>query len=145
MHHIDYTLPAKIAARFNRDDGLCGACSSVPASEWHHIHPRNLGGADDSPQIHLCGSCHNLVHKTAFRFRRAEDVVDVNQVQSILSKYIAKCMGDSAATDDTPRKIVLQIPDRVLRQLHIRKVDAGYKNLQKFLLDKIRSIAENGC
>lgn len=139
---IDYRIPEALARNINREDGVCGACGSVKASEWHHIHPRNLGGAEDSPQAHLCGSCHNLVHATAFRYRRAEEVTGLTPAQSVLAKYIATCMNNSAATPDTPRKIMVQVPDRLLRRLHVKKTDAGYKNLSQFIISLLEKEAE---
>lgn len=138
---IDYRIPERLARQLNREDGTCGACKSVKASEWHHIHPRNLGGAEDSPQAHLCGSCHNLIHVTAFRYRRGEEVTGLTTEQSTLSKYIAVCMGSPSATEDTLRKIVVQVPDRLLRRLHVRKVDSGFTNLSKFIISLLEKEA----
>ena len=139
-------LAERVSNSLVRDDGLCPACfpKRVVTSESHHILPQHLGGAPDSPQVMLCGSCHTLIHTSALKMARQEEPDNLTPTQSILVKMIVKCMfADQPNSAELPRHIMFTVPDLVLKKMHKRKLDTGFTNLTEYVKSLImRDIGE---
>lgn len=37
-----------------------------PATHWHHVVPRSLGGNDTTNKVPLCEQCHGIIHSVSF-------------------------------------------------------------------------------
>jgi hypothetical protein len=46
---------------------LCPASSKNEAVDSHHLDPVHLGGKKDGPQVMLCPTCHDTLHRESSR------------------------------------------------------------------------------
>jgi hypothetical protein len=129
----------------------CSVCLQDSfAIESHHIHPTSLGGSKEGPQVDLCSSCHRLIHQQALKLtskdhkKRIERVIPPeNWARAVpLIGYIIRSI---MVTNDGKKnaqgkdvKMILSIPKWMNLRLHAKKQDAGFKNLQTYILEVLR-------
>ena len=37
-----------------------------PATHWHHVVPKSLGGRDGTNKVPLCDACHGIIHNISY-------------------------------------------------------------------------------
>lgn len=123
--------------------GNCHICEEVPSTESHHVYPIHLGGPVDGIQIPLCGNCHSFVHNTANKIF-AGGVLD-KKLCYWYDKYAkakppvkiileALQNAEMANLDNVLVPISFKIPKGLRDKLHKVKLDAGFTNLNTFMI-----------
>jgi hypothetical protein len=125
----------------------CYVCLRFDNLDSHHLKPIAYNGPLDGPQIMLCAICHrnvhtaaNLVYKgrqgfielfTPAEFERARILI-----QCIVNAKIQ--MESSGRKPDTVRRLMIQIPHSLHIDLHRKKQDLGFTNLQDFIIQVLK-------
>ena len=125
--------------------GFCFLCGVESHSiEQHHIKPVAYGGDKDGETIGLCPNCHRDCH------RQAEAILAKNPEKKYIMSVetfekakpiIAEIIRAKLDKDEknTTKKIFIELDSSLLVKLHKCKQDAGYKNLQNFIVDVLTS------
>lgn len=121
----------------------CHICEKATATESHHVYPIHLGGPTDGIQIPLCGNCHQFTHNTASRMHAGTSLdgklsawYDKNPKSKGPVKIIVEAMVN-AETQDMGNVLVpvsFKIPKKLRDKLHVVKADAGFTNLNSFMI-----------
>lgn len=126
---------AKSLSRFlNADDqqNFCCICKGQKFED-HHVFPRHLGGPNEGPTVPLCANHHKRVHQGFNSLVKGKPYEFDSGKTEALSKFIIQCFTNSVVSDQQPRKLVIEIPDKWLKKLHLRKVDKGYSNVVEYI------------
>jgi hypothetical protein len=122
----------------------CVVCHSPDGLDSHHITPIAEGGPKDGPQVLLCSRCHRNIHTASMRvysgkstfvelFKTMEEFERAKiLIQSIVNIRIQN--ESSGRPQNALRRMILEIPTTLHGKLHKAKIDAGHKNLQKYIL-----------
>jgi len=129
---------------------LSGKCFLCPDNapkhatlEAHHVVMQAAGGRE-LPTINICSNCHDNLHKQALNVlssRKTEKIAYFAPKEMERARpYVMLLVHSIIATRenklaDTPVQITLNVPRGFRDALHLSKIDAGYKNLEKFVLD----------
>jgi hypothetical protein len=123
------------------DDNLCALCSTSIEVQGHHLWPRHLGGPLDGPLLSLCSKDHLMIHHLTGKKKEIPPGFNESQIKliKILVQFIniAKLQYDDLDPTWIDRKIIVTLPDALLKRAHKRKQDSGYSNLQDYVLSLI--------
>lgn len=123
----------------------CIVCETVAeAVESHHVVPIQYGGPVDGVQVIVCGVCHSSLHYTAEALCAKNPKKRNYFPNHILQKQITKELIAAIVTakkrfvkEENPlnrRKITVEIPQQLLTDLHKVKNDAGFKNVEHYII-----------
>ncbi len=122
---------------------ICKVSESV--MHRHHTTPRCRGG-ENSPQVDLCSSCHNILHSNAkhlvscikgnrkpsktFWRDADEEIAAQPLVQLIVKAFITEPLGDP----NLEHPLTFNVPTSVLRDLKKLQSDLGASSMEKTLV-----------
>ena len=121
----------------------CIICAEKTGLECHHIHPRHLGGHENSRQIWLCGTHHAAIHKVAERIYKGKPIEpedDGPWLQTLAAKAIIERLvfyrnrAEHTDLSHVESRIMLKLPKGKLKRIHQRKLDMGFSSLEKYLM-----------
>lgn len=129
---------------------LSGKCFLCPESapehavlEEHHVVMQAAGGRE-LPTIKICANCHNNLHKQALNVLSSDKTKKMEyfapREMERARPYVMLLVHSILATREnklshTPVQIALNVPRGFRDTLHLTKTDAGYTNLEKFVVD----------
>lgn len=125
----------------------CYICHKKTILQEHHIQPQAYGGKD-GPTVRLCSSCHTGLHVCALKAvsKKPKTIDPVFTSEQMLRaepliQYIVAAILKSRENPDMKGLVNLTIkPTRQLMQmLHLCKMDAGYSNINDFVLAVLSS------
>lgn len=140
----------------NANLSVCPICKQLKYLEGHHIIPISYGGPVDGKMINICESCHFAIHKTAESlmaktvkgknwFSSEEQLkIAAPYVQAIIEAKRDMMEGNNPALFNKPVRRMFQVwlSKLEMQRLHKVKRDRGYKNLDKFIEDLLRSLTK---
>lgn len=113
------------------------------AYDQHHIWPTALNGPIDGPKVWLCANCHRAVHLCAARIYRGKPIDHqytdwYNFAKPLVLRVVrALVLSENTSLDDAPARLVVMVNKRILRELHLRKMDLGFSSMERYLLHLI--------
>ena len=123
---------------------LCPAGMAKPAVDVHHLRPLNLGGQREGPQIKICASCHDQLHryeKMLVKGLLRLDSLPVNppwrQVLTPLMEQHA-IFAQTGRADEARRMVSASLSEEELRMAHAVKKAAGFTNIDSMIKGLIR-------
>jgi hypothetical protein len=123
--------------------GKCVICDTTLETQKHHILPKHLGGPDDGPLIDICSAHHLMIHHISTKNPIPPGFTPKQiKIIRVLVRFItlAKIEYDNANSADKTwidRKIIVTVPDALLKRAHKRKLDCGHTNLADYILELI--------
>lgn len=129
--------------------GSCYICQENKLVQEHHIIPRASGG-EAGPVVNLCASCHSATHAQALNLESKGQKHDLfserewPRAKNIV-EYIRLAIRKNREEPDLndPAQLFLKMTKGELKLLHMAKTDAGFKNLNKFAVEIIRTYLRN--
>lgn len=131
---------------------ICPICSSqVQHLEGHHIIPREYGG-QDLEQVNICSTCHHGLHHQANAYWTALQKGESEPARMYFSHdvwekaapYVAailqarKDFEDAGRPQVRPRRLIIEVPQELLVDLHRLKKYHGYTSLSRFIKDQLQ-------
>lgn len=137
LHHA-HSLQRKLNIDNDENCCLCGR----PKTEDHHIFPTHLGGPENGPTVPLCSNHHRDLHYAHSKIKSGvypDIAFNSKAVQEKALDLVQMLIFASSVEvpKDHPRKLMFKIPDDLLKKAHLRKIDAGFSNLQDYILNLI--------
>ena len=129
---------AEIKRLFHSVEGHCLICNTAIEVQGHHLYPRHLGGPADGPLVPLCSKDHLMIHHLTGKQSTIPAGFTPAQLRIIklLVSFInrAKLVYEDVDPTLIDRKIIVTLPDALLKRAHKRKKDIGFTNLQDYIL-----------
>ena len=118
--------------------------------EQHHIIPVCYGGPKDGPLLNVCSTCHqhihyqaeNLVAKTVKR-KHYFSVSDLERAKPYITMVIMAKQHHTENKIPTNKKMNFELDGLHHQLLKIKCKDAGYTNLQKYIVDVLKAHAKS--
>ena len=123
------------------DNSKCSVCSTSIEVQGHHMWPLHLGGPQDGPLLALCSKDHLMVHHLSGKKKEIPPGFTATQIKLIrlLVQFIniAKIQFEDMDPSVVERKMMIKVPQALLKQAHKRKQDCGFSNLEDYVLSLI--------
>jgi len=129
----------------------CVVCGRRDNLEAHHVIPICYGGDKDGLQINVCETCHANIHRTAesmlAKTVKAKNFFTSQELLKKAAPYVKAVIdakrnyqeGNVSQDLRKRRLIIVEMTDFEWKRLHKRKLDAGYKSLEKYIQDLLVS------
>lgn len=126
----------------------CFICDSGGIIDVHHVIPQATGG-EAGPTVSLCPSCHSGIHRQAMNIlsKTAKKISYFNEEQMVRAKPLVKILVayiQRGKEDDSQRArsiVSVEVDVQFLKILHLLKVDAGFTNLEEYVLSLLMAEA----
>lgn len=126
----------------------CPICLNITKLEGHHVVPKEFGGPENGPMILLCSSCHHNCHYQAENDYKGKTKVyfppdQMERAKPVIFEILrAKQLYETRRDTEVKqlRRVIVNVPDKTLKNLHRLKADKGFKSLDKFLNQVFESI-----
>lgn len=124
--------------------GQCYICQRKDLVDSHHVIMQAAGG-EAGPVVDLCKTCHGKIHAQALNFEsKSPNSMLFTQGEWLRAKrlvdYIILALRKNRENPDfnNPYNLQIKLKKRDVFLLHVMKDQAGYTNLNAYMIDLIR-------